>query len=103
MNAWEWPLWILLGIGTALLFLNTQKWSVQQIAPEKPFISQVIVLGGSLIRWLLIALILVLALKRSAVAALVFFAALMIARIVILFVWERQWRPTGIQTNSQKD
>jgi hypothetical protein len=103
MNAWEWPLWILLGAGTALFFLNTQKWSVQQIAPQKPFLSQVIVLGGTLIRWLLIALLLVLALRRSAVAALVFFATFMIARLVILFVWERNWRSTAVQTNSQKE
>lgn len=103
MNPLEWPLWLILGSGTAFLFLLMQKWSVQKITPKKPALSQLVVLGGMLLRWVLIVLILMLALKRSAGAMLIVFAAFMLARLVILALWEKQWRMMSIQTNSQKD
>ncbi|MBG0787028.1 MAG: ATP synthase subunit I [Anaerolineaceae bacterium] len=103
MNWFEWPLWILLGIGTALFFLWMQKWSVQQIAPDKPVASQILILGGMLIRWVLIALVLILALRFSPVAGLIVFASFMITRLVVLATWEKRWRLAGIQTNSKKD
>jgi hypothetical protein len=103
MNPLEWPLWMILGAGTAYLFLRTQKWSVQRITPEKPVLSQVLVLGGMLLRWLMIALILILAFQRSALAGLLVFITFMIVRLVILALWEKQWRLTTVQTNSQKE
>lgn len=103
MSALEWPLWMILGGGTAYLFLWMQKWSVQRITPEKPVLSQVLVLGGMLLRWLMIALVLILAFQRSALAGLIVFATFMIVRLIILALWEKQWRFTTAQTNSQKD
>ena len=103
MSAYEWPLWLLLGAGTSLLFLNMQKWSVEKITPAKPLASQVLVLGGMVLRWVLVALILTLALKRDPLAALITFAAFMLARLVILAIWNRQWRLAAVQTHSKKD
>ncbi|MBG0771472.1 MAG: hypothetical protein H0S82_07165 [Anaerolineaceae bacterium] len=103
MSWYEWPLWLLLGAGTAFLFLLMQRWSVMQLSPDKPIVSQFLVLGGMFFRWALIALILVLALTRSHVAGLIVFAAFMVTRLVILAIWEKQWRLAAIKTNSQKD
>lgn len=103
MTVFEWPLWILLGAGAALLFLSTQKWSVKQITPDKPAASMFLILGGAVLRWIMIALVLVLALMRSPVAALLVFAAFMIARLVILIIWEKQWRVAAVQTSNKKD
>ena len=103
MSAYEWPLWLLLGAGTSLFFLNMQKWSVEKITPDKPLASQVLVLGGMVLRWALIALILILALKRDPLAALIVFAAFMLTRLVILAIWNRQWQLAALKTNSKKD
>lgn len=103
MNWFEWPLWILLGMGTALAFLWMQRWSVQKIAPDKPVASQILILGGMVVRWVLIALVLIIALRRSPVAGLIAFAAFMITRLAILATWEKRWRFAASQTNSKKD
>jgi hypothetical protein len=55
------------------------------------------------LRWLMIALILILAFQRSALAGLLVFITFMIVRLVILALWEKQWRLTTVQTNSQKE
>ena len=103
MSWYEWPIWLLLGTGTAFIFLQMQKWSVKQISPERPGISHFLILGGMLFRWVLIALVLILALMRSSGAGLVVFAAFMVTRLVILVIWEKQWRLAAVQTNSKKD
>lgn len=103
MSWYEWPLWLLLGAGTALIFLLTQKWSVQKISPNKPVLSQLLILGGMLLRWSLIAVILVLALKRASLAGLIVFGAFIVTRLIILAAWEKQWRFAAVQTNIKKD
>jgi len=103
MTVFEWPLWFLIGSGTALLFLKMQKWSVQQVTPEKPVASQFLVIGGAALRWMMIALILILTLTHSPIAALIVFAAFMVARLVILAIWDKQWRLAALQTDSKKD
>lgn len=103
MSVIEYPLWLLLGSGAALLFLGMQKWSVKYVTPEKPRASKFLVLGGAVLRWMMVALILMLALTRSPLAALIAFAAFMIARLVILAIWEKQWRIAVVQPSSKKD
>jgi len=76
---------ILCGFGIAVLFVKVQTWSVRIINPQYPKFSKKIIIGGAIIRWLIISLFLILALNHSIFTMLVFFSTFMIARLVLLF------------------
>jgi len=84
-------LWAIIGIGLASLFIQTQKWSVSLINPQKPKISKAIIIGGAIIRWLIIAFFLLLTLNHSILSTLILFSIFMLARIVIIFRLKRHY------------
>jgi len=57
MKALSSLLWITLGAGTAFIVLKSQWWSVIVIHPDKVRSSKRLVVGGAIIRWILISII----------------------------------------------
>lgn len=81
-------LWISFGAGLALIVLLSQHWSVKLINPGKPLLSQSLIIGGAIIRWMIIAAFLMIALSNSMSTMLVAFSALMVFRLIFTFIWD---------------
>lgn len=81
-------IWVLIGAGLAYLFLKTQRWSAMIINPEFPRLSKLLIVGGAVVRWLFVFLILVSVLSYSTFAMLIVFFTFMIARLLILLKWQ---------------
>ncbi len=103
MTFLQWMLWILVGAATAYAFLKMQSWSVRLISPEKPAMSSSLVIGGAVLRWILIFLLLALALQQSILAALVLFGTFMIVRLILLFFLKTQIMPEFARVKGIKD
>lgn len=54
--------WFLLGSSLAILHLTSQWWAVQQLQPAQANQALVLIFGGAIIRWLLAAILFLLAL-----------------------------------------
>jgi hypothetical protein len=101
-------LWTGIGAGLALIVLFSQHWSIRLIEPGKPMLSHTLIIGGAIIRWMIIAAFLMIALSNSMSTMLVAFSALMVFRLIFTFLWnhfflskslkntlvikEKQWR-----------
>lgn len=93
------PLWIILGTGTAVIILKSQWWSVMAIHPEKPRSSKWLIIGGTVIRWVFIAVIFVSAGFYSIYALLIVFLSFMVSRLLILFIWQKRFAANKKFTN----
>lgn len=89
MNGLVIFIWVFIGAALAFLFLSTQRWSVMAINPEQPNFSQLLIIGGAVIRWAIIFLIFMYALSYSIFAMLIVFSTFMITRLLLLFRWQR--------------
>jgi hypothetical protein len=101
-------LWISIGAALALIVLFSQHWSVRLIEPGKPMLSQTLIIGGAIVRWMIIAAFLMIALANSTSTMMIAFSALMIFKFLFTFIWnhffisknyrntldikEKQWR-----------
>jgi hypothetical protein len=93
MTFFNWTLWILIGAFTAYGFLKMQSWSVQFITPDRPKFSTGLVIGGAILRWIILFALLAVALHQSLFAALALFGSFMIARLVFLFLFNTHFMP----------
>lgn len=89
MNIFIYFLWAIIGFGLAILFIKTQSWSVSIINPQYPKFSKRIIIGGAIIRWLIISLFLILTVNHSIIAMLILFFTFIITRLVILYRQQR--------------
>lgn len=80
---------VLLGVVLAVFYIKTQEWSVALINPRYPKFSKGLIIGGAVIRWLIVALFLLITLNHSVGTMLMFFSTFMIARMVIIFRRQR--------------
>ena len=83
------PLYVLVGAGMAFLILKSQWWSVFAIHPDRPKASKRLIIGGAIIRWLFIAIILIAAGTVSSMALFTVFISFMISRLLILSLWQK--------------
>jgi hypothetical protein len=91
MSLYFYILWVILGIGLAIVFIKTQQWSVSLINPQFPKFSRRIIIGGAIVRWFIIAILLLISLNQSLISMLILFFTFMLARIAILFRLKRQY------------
>ncbi len=84
-----YSLWISSGIGLAFLFLKSQQWTVGLVNPEKPKFSQRVVIGGAIVRWLIITGFLMIALYFSIFSMLTLFLSFLVSRLLILIFWDQ--------------
>jgi hypothetical protein len=85
------PLWAIFGVGLAFLFLISQKWSAFAIQPSKPRTSKWLILGGAIIRWVIIGLIFTAAATSSIAALFTLFFSFLISRVLILNTWQKSF------------
>lgn len=88
MNILIYLVWAGVGAGLAFLYLMVQRWSAQLIHPAYPKLSKWLVVGGAVIRWIVVFSILLIALSVSIIAMLIVFLAFMTARLLILIKWQ---------------
>ena len=89
MSVISYFIWILVGTGLAMLFLQSQYWSVKIIEPTRARQSKWIILGGAVLRWVVVFLVLMVALSYSYTALLVVFVAFLITRMIVVFKWRQ--------------
>lgn len=80
-------LWAIIGVAIAGFILVFQYLSVNIISSQKPSMSKGLILGGAVIRWVLIATILYFALSTSLGALLICFASLMLSQMLFLIIY----------------
>jgi hypothetical protein len=85
-------LWILLGGLTAYVYLVFQRWSVNQINPQNQSRSIKLIIGGAILRWLMLFTILALSISHSYRAMFFVFISFMVARSFILLHWQDRLR-----------
>ena len=91
-HAW---IWILLGTGTTVLYLLSQKWSVNLIDPQKPSRSVRLIIGGAFLRWMLIAAAMIIAILHSYTALGIVFLTFVALRFLFLLKYHRWQRVTN--------
>lgn len=82
-------LWTIIGFISALIVFKTQQWSVLKLNPDKKSKSTILILGCALLRWVLIATILILASFQSVYAVLTFFVAFFSTRSLLLIMFAK--------------
>lgn len=88
MNMLIYLFWAAVGAGLALMYLLVQRWSVRLINPAYPRLSKWLIVGGAVIRWVVVFIILLIALSISIFAMLIVFLSFMAARLLILIKWQ---------------
>lgn len=83
--------WIIIGSLFAFLFLKLQLWSVMVIHPSKPRASKWLIVGGAVIRWLLISILFIVAGFYSLYALFLTFSSFIISRLIILSKWQKSF------------
>ena len=81
-------IWVVIGILTALIFLKSLEWSVNMIHPKNEKKSMGLIIGGIILRWILIISVLVFSLSHSTSAALIVFCVFMILRLIFILKWQ---------------
>jgi hypothetical protein len=84
-------LWAVIGAGMAFLILKSQWWSVQVIHPAEPQKSKRLIIGGAVIRWIIITIMFAAASNFSMLALFVVFISFMVSRLLILNLWEKNF------------
>lgn len=80
--------WILLGVAIAGIYLKSQQWSVNRLDPQKASRSMRLIVGGAILRWVLITFAFVVSITHSYKALLFVVIAFMIVRFVFLLKWQ---------------
>lgn len=80
-------LWFALGALWGVLGTLALRWSVARVQPESPGRALPLVVGGSLLRLGLVALLLLAALRQGIVPALLLLVGMLLTRSILLLVW----------------
>ena len=83
--------WIIIGVLLAAIVLSFQRWSVNNIDPSRPRKSKQLIIGGAMIRWLLIAIIFIIAASQAFYSLLAVFISFMLSRVLILAKWQESF------------
>jgi hypothetical protein len=81
-------IWILVGTITALALLKSQEWSVSNIHPNRTKRSMSLVIGGTILRWMLIIAVFIYSLSHSYLATFIVFSTFMFLRLIFLLKWQ---------------
>jgi hypothetical protein len=82
--------WFLLGIGLGVFSAYTQWWTVTRLRRNAPAEAVFLVMGGTLMRWGLAALLLIAGLQQSIADGLAAFVGMMLPRWGMLIVINRR-------------
>lgn len=79
---------IAFGVGTAVLYFFSQRWSVNRLDPQRPDRSVRLILGGTLLRWGLFITAMAISITHSYGALLIVFITFMLFRMLFLLRWQ---------------
>lgn len=88
MNMLTTFVWIIIGTITALVILKSQEWSVLYIHPENTKKSMSLIIGGTILRWMLIMAVFIVSLSHSYLATLIVFSTFIVLRLIFLLKWQ---------------
>jgi hypothetical protein len=91
MNILNFAFWIIVGALVAFILLKSQRWTAMVIHPANPRGSKWLVIGGAIIRWILVTLMFVTAITHSTIALFTSFASFLVARLLILAKWQKSF------------
>ena len=83
-------IWMIIGLGLALMVFLSQHWTVRTINPNRAGLSKWLVIGGAFIRWMILSLVFFKAISSSLGALLIVFFTFLFSRLLILIIWQRQ-------------
>jgi hypothetical protein len=87
MTVVQMMIWLFVGSLTAIIFLLTQQWSVNQIHPEKARGSIALIVGGTFLRWVFIFSVLFVAQSYSTAAIVIVVITFLLVRFIFLLKW----------------
>jgi hypothetical protein len=80
--------WILIGAITGVLYFSFQQWSVNKLNPQKKIRSLNLIIGGAVLRLLVVGIVLAVSVSFSLVSLFIFFGSFMFTRLVFLLRWQ---------------
>lgn len=92
MILFTYLIWVVIGSALAFVVVHSQRWSTLLITPDSPRISKWLIVGGAVIRWILIFIIFVVVLSKSIIGLLIVFFTFLITRIIMLLMMENMPR-----------
>lgn len=81
-------IWVIVGAMTSIIYFQSQRWSVQQLNLHNPRKSLWLIVGGTILRWVLVALVITVAATSSFSAMFIVFITFMIVRLFYLLKWQ---------------
>ena len=78
-------LWVVTGVATAMLFMQFIKASTRTLSPSKGGISALLIAGGAILRWVIMAVLLYFSIRMHVVYASLLVAAFSITRFVLVY------------------
>jgi len=91
MKIFHYLVWICAGAGLAITNFITQYLSVRVIHPRKENRSKWLILGGAVLRWLLVGTIFIIALSYSIISMLIVFFSFLVVRLFVLYIYTPRW------------
>ncbi len=89
MSVISYFIWTLIGTGLAMLFLQSQYWSVKIIDPTRARQSRWLIIGGAVLRWVVVFLVIMAALSYSYTSLMVVFVTFLITRMIVVNKWQQ--------------
>lgn len=86
--------WLVVGGAVAVLSGLSIRWTVERIEPEAPAQALAWVLGGAALRWGLIVLVLILALRQGILMGLTAFLGLWLGRWAAAWYLSKSLKPS---------
>lgn len=78
-------LWVVTGVASAMLFMQFIKASTRTLSPGKGGISALLIAGGAILRWVIMAVLLYFSIRMNVVYAMLLVAAFSITRFVLVY------------------
>lgn len=91
MNILSFIFWAFIGVVLAMVVLSFQRWSVYNIHPARPRRSNQLIIGGAIIRWLLIALIFIISGFHNYYSLITVFISFMVFRGLKIAKWQESF------------
>lgn len=78
-------MWVVIGVAIAMLFMQFIKTSIRTLSPGKAGISALLIPGGAILRWVIMAVLLYFSIRMHVVYALLLVGTFSITRFVLVY------------------
>lgn len=81
-------IWVIVGAMTSIIYFQSQRWSVHQLNLHNPHKGLRLIIGGTILRWVLFTAVITVAATSSFTAMFIVFITFMIVRLFYLLKWQ---------------